>query len=354
MNSKNIAFSEENLMLLGVLDEVYDLYQVCCDIINDAYEREKSARSDAIIWPDKLNRLCKKPIGIFLDQYINIFTFRYFRIYINDKAMAEFDMFDVSCPEPLNLIYSPISFRKFINKLEIIITRACWLKRKKDKPQISYEAVKREIDDYILWKISQNKMPLISVGKLDKTHSEIIQTIWVYSNVSTTKCIKEKHSTEFRMACVPALEFQDYIKLTVRYCQECDRYFISKQTLSAFEKKYGLMLVSKFQYTIKSELLNDIYSSFRSESRLHSIGYNVQAGQMDEKMRRRLLLTIIDTGCMTAEEVIQDIENAVAIFSRNPRFNVALKKWEDDLVFVNEYIKKGQPIYARLAECKCK
>ncbi len=56
--SKEKAFTEENLMLLGILDEVYDLYQMCCILSIEALDRKKAEQKTASVWPNNSGLLC--------------------------------------------------------------------------------------------------------------------------------------------------------------------------------------------------------------------------------------------------------------------------------------------------------
>jgi len=69
---------------------------------------------------------------------------------------------------------------------------------------------------------------------------------------------------------------------------------------------------------------------------------------MSEPARRKLLVGLITKGVMPAESIIRDIEKAISIFEKNESFFEATKKWQSDLVFVNEYCKQRPLINGKL------
>ena len=62
-HEENVIFSERNLMLLGILDEAYDLYLKCCDSAEAELERKKVERPSVRWWPTQYTPFCKKEIG---------------------------------------------------------------------------------------------------------------------------------------------------------------------------------------------------------------------------------------------------------------------------------------------------
>ena len=166
------------------------------------------------------------------------------------------------------------------------------------------------------------------------------------------RCLKEEHPLQFRTARVWALDVQNYVEVVVRYCEKCGKYFISEQTLKAFETEYGILLARKIRCDSRAENWEDEFLGFCNESELHSRGYNVKADGMSEAVRRKFLIELISKEIMPAESIIRDIENAIRLFEGRKKFFTAVKKWKSDLVFVNEYYKRAFPISGELKTWK--
>ena len=127
-----------------------------------------------------------------------------------------------------------------------------------------------------------------------------------------------------------------YVKLPVRYCKKCDKYFVSEQTIAAFEMVYGKLILRKRRE--KNERVN--FSNFNVESELHSFGYSVRENGMTEKERHAFLASLMVNHIMTEQEICRDIENAIRIAESNYKMQAAVIRWERDLFFVRGFCMK--------------
>ena len=349
MDNRDIEsiFSEKNLMLLGILDEVYDLYLECCNLIETEYIQEKDKRPDGIIWPQEYNVQCKKEIGKFFDNHIQLFSTKHHRMYVNNESLSAFSLWDIKKTRPLTLQFQITSFRSFLKHLELVVVKACWGKERKEKPILSIERVRNDMKNHILFQVEQLECTNRSETKV-VDFSKCVHTIWVYRNTQAMSCLKEQHPLQFRTARILALQAPTFVEIVVRYCEECEKYFISEQTLTAFEAEYGIMLARKVYCKNGTLTEDDKYFNFCNESELHSMGYNVRANGMGDTIRRKLLLDLITKKVMSVEAIIRDIENALKIFAGRATFISAIKKWESDLVFLNEHFKRSTSVIGEL------
>lgn len=316
--------SAENLLELGILDEVYDLYKKVYSIADIIKE---SSRENII---EEIRICCRKDVSDFLDRNIYLLSGKYKHVHINNEMMKNFYILKFKKDKACN--YSPtiISFSKFINMLQQFIGVVILKKELKARPKISIEVVERELKKRIK-SLIEGKKALIE----DIVNAPPLNIIWVYRNTTSMKCIKDDHQTEYCLMSVKSLDYVDYITISVRYCHSCKKYFISEQSLKAFEQKYGIMLVRKHEErSINGN--DDFYSTFCNESDLHSRGYNVKADGLTDAVRKKFILRLIKEKMMSADAIHRDIENALRIFSSNAKFVEACKKWNDDLVFVDQ------------------
>lgn len=334
MNKQENALTIENLAILGCLDDVLDLYYHLCDVIENAYSEEKAAHPHSTIFPDKFDKLCKKTLNMFFETHANIFS-EYHRLYINDRSFAGFSMLTCKKTAPLTLSYSIISFPKFLVQLQAVATRAVYHRVRKENLNAGYNQISASVSAHIFESVeTENTKRKLNLSPLSN-FSELIENaapVWVYGNVGCITCVKDNHNIQNRTLCVPLLSEKYFVNLPVRYCLNCKRYFVSDQTLAAFEHKYGKMLLRTFQEFDSK----DDFSKFASESELHSWGYNVIEGQMSESTRRQIITTLLNNNLMKKECICRDLENAIRIFKFNPRMRLAIQKWESDLVFTQE------------------
>ena len=121
------------------------------------------------------------------------------------------------------------------------------------------------------------------------------------------------------------------------------------QSFEEYRKRYGL-IIGNFR-----ELYNDSFDGdfdLALESPLKLSGYNVsQKEGLSQKERHFILATIIHNGIMTKGEVIRYLNYFIKMQGAKTGNEIALNKWKDDLMFVQEYNKSIQP-KAYIAEIK--
>lgn len=75
-----------------------------------------------------------------------------------------------------------------------------------------------------------------------------------------------------------------------------------------------------------------------SESKLHQLGYNVEAGKLTLAQRQDLLIRILEAKQLSFFEIVNTIEQNIRIFDSHEIKQAAVEKWRDDLKFINEYV----------------
>ena len=110
-------------------------------------------------------------------------------------------------------------------------------------------------------------------------------------------------------------------------------------TYVQFRYKYGLPYVklaqsSEKHYYGKTEVAD--------QSELTLYGYNVRQNGMTVEERQKLLSQLIDNGIMNKEKIRDHLSWLIHYSESNPNMNEAIKKWKEDLVFLNSYHGKDQ------------
>ena len=88
----------------------------------------------------------------------------------------------------------------------------------------------------------------------------------------------------------------------------------------------------------KEESENQPFNGFRAESELHQLGYNAIDGELSDDERHNILTYILTHNKLEYKTVVTSIEQNVRIFEDIPKYQLAVKKWRDDLEFIGNII----------------
>ena len=120
--------------------------------------------------------------------------------------------------------------------------------------------------------------------------------------------------------------------INVTYCPVCQRYYINADQYRAFVHSNGLPYLR-----IQSFDTPD-YSSWREESLLHYMGYNVSSVDgLSQQERWHILEHAVDTKAMSKAEVIAFLEFLIHQNENNCRFVNAVDKWRIDVQHIRNY-----------------
>ena len=87
----------------------------------------------------------------------------------------------------------------------------------------------------------------------------------------------------------------------------------------------------------KEESEDQPFNGFRAESELHQLGYNVIDGELSDDERHNILTYILTHNKLEYKTVVASIEQNVRIFEDIPKYQLAVKKWKDDLGFIGKF-----------------
>ena len=196
---------------------------------------------------------------------------------------------------------------------------------------------------YKLVKYAAAKLPSYK-KKLEKRESAPVwdqnNTLYVYKGLLS--CQRKGHHLITATAVMLGLKNKD-VRMTVTYCKDCNRFFISEVSYEYYRKKYGAIIGN-----IKLEHSNVTYNGefLAEESPLHLCGYNVnQQDNYSREERRFIISKIIDRGIMSKLEVINYLEYFISHNGQQSRNWLALAKWKEDLQFTRRYQRESDPVY---------
>lgn len=125
------------------------------------------------------------------------------------------------------------------------------------------------------------------------------------------------------------------LKINVEYCTICQKYFIEEQQFNRYREIYGIILGNFVYYTgfnFGYAPLNNAYSL------LNLCGYNVsQKDNLSSQTRQKILRYVIEMNLMSKENVISYLCYFINLNNNQLCKRIAVKKWKDDLDFVNAF-----------------
>lgn len=167
-------------------------------------------------------------------------------------------------------------------------------------------------------------------------NNNINDKLYVYENLFSIGCYLEKHRILRKKYCLA--NGKTGIIIAAHYCTVCNKYFIGYRTLEVIQSKYGITTINNNEViSIEDSSTESPYLNFKSESKLHQLGYNVVKGGLDAESRKKLLIHLIDSQKISYFEVSATIESSIRIFIKSPKHKEAVQKWRDDLSAINKH-----------------
>ena len=125
------------------------------------------------------------------------------------------------------------------------------------------------------------------------------------------------------------------LKINVEYCVVCGKYFIEEQQYNRYMELYGILL-GNFVYfngfNFRYAPLNNAHSL------LNLCGYNVsQKDNLSVQTRQKILRYVMEMNLMSKEDIISHLCYYINLNRNQLSKKIAVKKWKDDLDFVNTF-----------------
>lgn len=122
------------------------------------------------------------------------------------------------------------------------------------------------------------------------------------------------------------------------YCYGCNEYYI---LIDDYTHMRGIPLCRVYS-TISIERVyfsTQKFLNYQYQSIIFAYGYNVNANNnISVHQRRTILKEIINKKILSRVEVISHLKFLIAINKNKPQFSSAIKKWENDKQYIEDYI----------------
>lgn len=338
----SLALNPSNLAVFGALDDFYDVY--CA--IESVYDKQRKLYveqngSEKTLWPMDLDEMARKEVRNLCEPLINKYKYLFDPdqgyIFATAYGFRVFSYLNVTpIHQKLKFTIKYISFREFLEQLQFVVTRILHHRITKGKPKYAFERLSSEINA----RIESLAKAKASVCKVEPSSSSPATTapLYLFDILSSTLCYRNNHPVVPARFVADLANGTGQLILPVHYCNYCDKYFIGTKTLAQFEKDYGKVIVDRRKMSDD----DDGFSSFRAESKLHQLGYNVIDGNMSEEARRSLLVYLLDHKRITYFEICSTIEQNIRHFQFSYRHQLAVTKWKSDLKYIGDYIINSQ------------
>lgn len=341
LSKKECSLTHQNLLELGVLDEFYDAYNSIKEIYQEEVDREINEGKNNI-WQLNFDRICYQKTKRVLEDLITAHSY-IFRsderiVHVNAYSMEKFEFIDWKCKNfSFKLAY--LSFDKFLIAVQQIVVRRM---QKWDYPNatvfivepINYNLNKR-IENLVEERRSER------IVNAESTYTITDEVLWVFKRLSQTSCYKKNHPIKAAIYTADLLGKTDRIRMSVHYCLFCKKYFIGEVSLLLYDENYGKVMAER---RIMAEGENSFAEGFHTESKLHRLGYNVLADGMTEKQRHELLQYLLKENKISYIEMCSTIEQNISLFEYSDRHWKAVRKWKEDLKFINEWIQTQEGV----------
>jgi len=159
------------------------------------------------------------------------------------------------------------------------------------------------------------------------------------------------HKLESVTANVLSLDNLIFVKINVKYCTRCNKYFIHDKTYDNYARMYGDFVLRPIRITENYKYHDeDSYRNLNPKSLLAMYGYKAGFDTSDE-WRQKKLVSIIELGLMRKEDIIGHLESLSRLQANNENHIWSNKNRDKDLGFLNDYdIEKQREIFGVIVE----
>lgn len=136
----------------------------------------------------------------------------------------------------------------------------------------------------------------------------------------------------------------DIVSVPMHYCSKCKKHFDMKKSFLQTLEHYHLD-INYFAASFENESGQPIVfkqMDLRQFSKLKLYGYSVGANGLSTSARHGLLDFILQNHLMTASEIKSHLQFNIRYVGSKPNMENAVGDWENDIDYVNEYIRTGK------------
>ena len=132
------------------------------------------------------------------------------------------------------------------------------------------------------------------------------------------------------------------ISINVERCEHCGRFYIDKESLDIYERKFGVLLMEREYENAIPQKYNRRKIDFQEDTILSRCGYSAK-GDQNIIVRRAILSYILDHHKAEKWELMEILSGFIEF--RGYRCYKAVYLWEEDLEYVNNYLIDEQKEY---------
>jgi len=156
-------------------------------------------------------------------------------------------------------------------------------------------------------------------------------------------CKNSEHTVYPCIGLVPILtndNVETVYEIYLGYCKECNQHYMFEQDYKRM-LAVGKPLCKVYEIYEYEALLNNSEFKYNSQSVLNSMGYNVDASiALVTDERHRILMSVIDNNMIRVHELIDFLYWLIRTRETQPKYDNAVKKWKEDVIFVENYSSK--------------
>jgi hypothetical protein len=173
-----------------------------------------------------------------------------------------------------------------------------------------------------------------------KNDTKVKREVSVLVRTNQFSCKKIQHQIKDVFINIPVLNrFGKVLTYRVKgaHCPLCNTFFISTDNFEML-KNHGSIFCKVMDEKMYRSKSYSYASRLQPESELHMHGYTVNShDDLSDIQRHRILDMVIDSKTMTQYEIHSHISWLIHSNAQKANFNSALRKWKDDLKYVDQH-----------------
>ena len=330
MNVKR-TLTKENAAILGVFDHFYALNEALWDLFDEEYNRliveRNGAKPSHHTVENNIRKKRRTLFEEFFQKYSYIFIDSEKSLHTTAKSLEYFTLFEPD-KKSKDIFYKMKSFQRFLYDVEDVAEKIIYERNHRNRIFCTSEEIAQQVSSRILFLVEQQKAKTIL--ELSPTINLTDKPLYIFENLRSTGCFRHEHHLKTEPFYAEKVVGSGIVQLPTFYCDICRKYIIGRVTLSVFDKSFGKTMMERRKE--KSEY--QPFNGFRAESELHQLGYNVIDGELSDDERHNILTYILIHNKLEYKTVVASIEQNVRIFEDIPKYQLAVKKWREDLEFI--------------------
>lgn len=167
-----------------------------------------------------------------------------------------------------------------------------------------------------------------------KNEGDIV--IYVYHMLNNIKCLRSSRHECANVTIFTKNLTDEEVSFNAFFCKTCHKYFV---TMDIIKKEFPKLKTPLIKLDVST-----YFSGYerKEESELTIFGYSVKANGPDDSERQSLLSQLLASQILTKAKIISILTNNINYNGRKQNLQNAVKKWKDDIEFVQNFGVKEQ------------